>query len=328
MLACCYDKYVKPNRQTHPGGASPVPDVSVVIVNWNLRDLLRRCLESVRRNSGGLAVEIVVVDNDSSDGSARMVADEFPEAVVIVNRENAGFGRASNQGMKASHGRYLLLLNNDAVLFEGALTRMVGYMDSHPEAGVCGPRVVNPDGSLQVYSKGYYPSIPRIVAQLFLPRRLRHPFGRSLGLYEFQDTMDAREFDWLSGCALLARRQAIEEVGYLDAAVFMYCEDMDWCYRMNRAGWKVACLPRAQAEHLGGQSMKMQRGAAVGSHAAGLMAFYSKYHGRKASAVFRIALWVGYGVQAVGWLVAGLFGRGEGWGKLRRLLRGKHCVRR
>ncbi|MCL4473122.1 MAG: glycosyltransferase family 2 protein [Actinobacteria bacterium] len=312
---------MKPNRTTHPGSAGPAPDVSVIIVNWNLRDLLRRCLESVRLDSEGLNVETVVVDNDSTDGSAGMVADEFPEAVIIANRENAGFGRASNQGMEASRGRYLFFLNNDATLFEGALGRMVGYMEAHPEAGACGPRVVNPDGSLQVYSKGYYPSIPRIIGQFFLPQGLRHPFGRSLGLYESSDRMEAREFEWLSGCALLVRREAVEKVGSLNADVFMYCEDMDWCYRMRLAGWKVMYLPQAKVEHLGGQSMKMQHGAAVGSHAAGLLAFYSRYHGVAATAVFRAVLLAGYTVQAAGWLVAALFGRGGGLDKLRRVFR-------
>jgi GT2 family glycosyltransferase len=299
-----------------------IPDVSVIIVNWNLKELLRRCIDSVHRHAGDLSVEIIVVDNGSSDGSPEMLAAEFPGVTMIGNPENAGFAKASNQGMAAVGGRYLFLLNNDATLFDGALPLMVGYMDSHPDTGICGPRVVNGDGTLQVYSRGFYPSIPRILGQFFLPGRLRHPGGKALGLYEFEDKMEVREFDWLSGCAMLARRRAVEAVGYMDAAVFMYCEDIDWCYRMKRAGWKVIYLPQAQVEHLGGQSMKMQQGAAVGSHAAGLVAFYSRYHGAAASTVFRAVLWAGYGVQAVGWLAGALFGRGAGLNKLRRLFPG------
>lgn len=297
------------------------PDVSVIVVNWNLRELLRSCLESVRRHAGGLAVEIIVVDNASRDGSSGMVAREFPETTVIGNLENAGFARASNQGMAAARGRYFFLLNNDATLFEGALPLMVAYMDSHLGAGACGPRVVNGDGTLQAFSKGYYPSIPRILGHFFLPGRLQHPGGKALGLYEFEDRMEMRQFDWLSGCALMVRRQAAEETGFLDAAVFMYCEDIDWCYRMKRSGWSAIYLPEARVVHLGGQSMKMQQGAAVGSHASGLAAFYARYHGAGASLVFRAVLWTGYGVQTIGWLVAALFGRSGGVNKLRRLLR-------
>ena len=308
------------NRQSRTGGG-PAPDVSVIIVNWNLGDLLRRCLKSVIKYAGDLSVEIIVVDNGSSDGSPEMVAREFPEAAVIANSGNEGFAAAGNQGMEAAAGRYLLLLNNDATLFAGALPAMVRYMDAHPGAGVCGPRIVNGDGSLQVYSKGYYPSVPRIMGQFFLPGALRHPAGRSLGLYEYADRREAREFDWLSGCALLARREAAEAVGFLNADVFMYCEDIDWCYRMWHGGWSIMYLPQAGAMHLGGQSMKLQAGAAVGSHASGLLVFYSRYHGPWASLTFRALLFAGYIVRAAGWLAAAVVGRGAGFDKLRRGVR-------
>lgn len=296
-----------------------VPDVSVIIVNWNLRDFLRRCLESIHSQGGNLTVETIVVDNASSDGSTGMMEQEFPDVLRIINEENAGFARACNQGLREAGSRYLFLLNNDAELLEGVLASLVGFMDAHPDIGVCGPRVVNGDGTLQVHSKGFYPSIPRIAGQLFLPGYSRHPGGRSLGLYEFNDDMKIREFDWLSGCALLARREAVEDVGLLDAEVFMYCEDMDWCYRMKQAGWKVMYLPLAQVLHYGGQSMLRQRGAIVGSHAAGLVAYYSRYHGRAAALLFRMVLAAGYAVQAVGWVIGGLFGRRSGLDKLKRI---------
>lgn len=310
------------NRETLPHiyrGSQSIPDISVVIVNWNLRDLLRRCLESVKLQGDGVAVETIVVDNGSSDGSAEMVGRVFPEVILIRNSENAGFSRASNQGMQAASGRYLFLLNNDSLLLDGALKRLVAYMDLYPETGVSGPRVINSDGTLQVYSKGYYPSVPRIMGQLFLPEKIKHAWGSSLCLYEFEDKMEIQEFDWLSGCALMARRQAVEEVGLLDAEVFMYCEDVDWCYRMSKSGWRVMYLPQAQVLHYGGQSMRKQSGGAVGAHASGLAAYYSRYHGRAAALVFRMVLGAGYTVRAVGWLVGGLLGRRAGLDKLKRM---------
>jgi len=294
------------------------PDVSVIVVNWNLRDYLRRCLKSILLQSGNLAVETIVVDNASDDGSISMLEQEFFEVSRIINRENVGFARASNQGMEKAEGRYLFLLNNDAELLEGALSSLVDYMDTHPDVGVCGPRVVNSDGTLQVHSKGFYPTISRMAGQLFLPRNLRHPAGRSLGLYEFNDDRTIREFDWLSGCALLVRREAVVETGMFDTGIFMYCEDIDWCYRMKKKGWKVVNNPQVDVIHFGGQSMKLQEGAAVGSHAAALADFYARYHSRSATTVFRIVLSTGYVVQAIGWMLAAIVGKREGLDKLKR----------
>jgi len=295
-----------------------VPDVSIIIVNWNLREFLHGCVKSIRSRSGSLIVETIVVDNASGDGSIRMMEEEFPEVSRIINTENAGFARACNQGMKEAGGRYIFLLNNDAELLEGALAFLVEFMDAHPDIGVCGPRVVNGDGTLQVHSKGFYPSIPRIAGQFFLPGYARHPGGRTLGLYEYNDDLKVREVDWLSGCALLARSEAVEDVGLLDAEVFMYCEDIDWCYRMKKSGWKVMYMPQAHVLHYGGQSMLRQKGAKVGSHAAGLVAYYTRYHGRAAAWLFRVVLTTGYAVHAAGWIIGGFFGRSHGMDKLKR----------
>lgn len=298
----------------------PVPDVSIIIVNWNLMVFLKNCLESIRSRGDGLTVETIVVDNASGDGSVEMVKHDFPEVTLIINRENVGFARASNQGMENARGRYFFLLNNDAVLLDGVLASLVDYMEAHRDVGTCGPRVINGDGTLQINSKGFYPTIPRIAAQLIMPGFFRHPGGRSLGLYEYRDDRKTREYNWLSGCALLARREAVQGVGVLDAEVFMYCEDIDWCYRMKQAGWKVVNLPEVNVLHYGGQSMKLQMGVTVGSHAAGLVAFYKRYHSKSATAVFRVVLSAGYVIQTVGWMLAAVIGRREGLDKIKRLL--------
>lgn len=295
------------------------PDVSVIIANWNLKGILHECLDSVRRGSAGLAVELIVIDNASSDGSAGMIAEDLPEAILIVNNVNRGFAYACNQGIEAARGRYLFLLNNDAILHEGALVRMVEFLDLHDKVGLAGPGVVNVNGSPQERSRGYFPSIPRALAHFFLPSSLRNGKHRALGIYEPRASNE-EQIDWFSGCALVARRKAVDQVGLLDASVFMYCEDVDWCYRMRQAGWEICQVPGAVVTHYGGRSMKLQTGRTVGAHASGLVAFYAKHHGRLRAAAFRGVIWSGYAVRVLGWVGGGLAGRSSGLGKLRRLL--------
>jgi GT2 family glycosyltransferase len=302
------------------------PDVSVVVVNWNLKEYLRDCLNSLQQHSGDLTVETLVVDNGSTDGSIEMVKKEFPNVTLLCNAKNVGFSRASNQAIKKAGGRYLFLMNNDAILFKDALPRLVEFMDQNTDVGICGPKVINEDGTLQIYAKGYYPSLPRALGHFFLPPILHRCF-RSLGFYEFQESIISKPIDWLSGCAILARREAVESVGMLNEKVFMYCEDVDWCYRMNRAGWKIYYVPSAVVMHYGGQSMKKQTGKVVGAHRAGLVAFYSQYHGSVASTVFRMVLLIGYAMQALRWVGSALFGRRAGLDKIRRRLRHSASVK-
>jgi GT2 family glycosyltransferase len=300
--------------------AGQSPDVTVIIVNWNLKEHLEECLQSLRSYGVSLAIETIVVDNASTDGSAEMVETRFSEVLLIENSDNVGFSRANNQAMEVASGRYIFLLNNDTLLFEGSLQILIDYMDDNPGVGLCGPRVVNEDGSMQIRSKGRYPSIATALGHFFLPSSRQHRGQQPLGFYEHQDINKARSMDWVSGCALLVRREAIEAVGMLDADVFMYCEDVDWCYRMNRAGWQVSYVPSSVVLHYGGKSMKKQKGKAVGAHKDGLIAFYGKYHSAGTTAVFRTILWTGYAVQAAGWLAGGLAGREGGIDKIRRLL--------
>ena len=277
------------------------PDVSVIVVIWNLKELLGECLDSIRLSARDLDVETIVVDNASTDGSADMVASEYPWVTLIRNEDNLGFSRANNQAIDMARGRYIFLLNNDAVLQGDALADLVSFMDEHEQAGACGPRVVNADGTMQVRSKGRFPSISTALAHFFLPAGLQNAGGVPLGFYEHQDLIGARPMDWVSGCALMVRRRLVESVGPLDADVFMYCEDVDWCLRISKAGWPVWYVPSVVVLHYGGQSMKKQMGRVVGAHKAGLEAFYSKYHGRPANVVFRVVLWAGYATKGIGW---------------------------
>lgn len=301
--------------------SSSTSDVSVIIVNWNLKDELGACLDSLKNNAGGMDIETIVVDNGSTDGSAEMVDRDHPGIKLIRNRENLGFSKANNQAMAVAGGRYFFLLNNDTLIQKYSLSRLVEFMDSHADVGICGPRVVNADGSLQIRSRGRYPTIPGALGQYFLPTRLRKLVSGSTGFYDFRDNINPGSMDWISGCALLARRTAVGEVGMLDAGIFMYLEDVDWCYRMRLAGWQVWNVPDSVVLHYGGRSMNKQSGVAVGAHAAGLVEFYSRYHSPGAALVFRVILGVGYTLQAIGWLVSGMFGRGAGLDKIRRMVR-------
>ncbi|GBE57315.1 N-acetylglucosaminyl-diphospho-decaprenol L-rhamnosyltransferase [bacterium BMS3Abin01] len=303
----------------------PIPDVSIIIVNWNLGQVLRECLESVERHSGGLLTETIVVDNASRDGSPEMVESKFPGVKLLRNNENVGFSRANNQGMRVARGRYIFLLNSDAVVAADALSSLVAFMDENMELGVCGPRVVNVDGTLQVRARGRYPSIATAAGHFLLPRSWRQRVPLISGIYDDEDYAGPRMVDWLSGCALMARREAVESVGMLDAEVFMYCEDVDWCYRMRLGGWKVCYLPAARVMHYGGLSMKQQQGKIVAAHARGLAAFYGKHHGKKATVIFKSVLWLGYSMKAAGWIIEALVGTSSGgMDKLRRLFKGRN----
>jgi N-acetylglucosaminyl-diphospho-decaprenol L-rhamnosyltransferase len=224
--------------------------VSVVIVSFNAREHLERCLDAV---AGG-EHEVVVVDNASSDGSPALVRERFPSVRLVELEENVGFGAANNAGVEAASGRWLLLLNSDAWPVDDALDRLVAFAEAYPRAGIVGPRLRNTDGSLQPSVRGY-PTLWRIATEYLFLRRLA---PRSDALNAFYgggfDHASVREVEALKGAVLLARREAYEQVGGFDPAYFMYGEEMDLCYRVRRAGWAVVFDPDAEFVHVGGVS--------------------------------------------------------------------------
>lgn len=229
-------------------------DVSIVIVSFNTRDILRRCLQSVLDHGGEVRYEIIVVDNASNDQSVTMVAAEFPQVNLIANRRNLMFAAAGNQGMAIARGRYLLLLNSDAFLRAGALATLVRFLDDSPRAAIVGPKVLNTDGSLQ--SKGF--AAPRIGLGLMrvtglnklLPERLKH---RWFSRY-FWDEAKATMPDVLSGCCMLLKASVVREIGPLCEDFYHGGEDGEWCFRARRAGHEVWFFPEAVVEHIGGAS--------------------------------------------------------------------------
>lgn len=233
-----------------PGGGpcAAVPDLSVVVVNRNTRELLAECLESIRALAAPVRVEVIVVDNGSTDGSVERVRDEFPEVRLIENPENTGYAFPNNQGIEASRGRYLLLLNSDTVLRPGALARLVEFMDTHPEAGACGPLLRFPDGRLQ--RSCYSIPSPRTLLSSLLTLDRRFPRSRVFGNEHMGFEHDhTGEVEALLGAALLVRREVLKEVGVLDEQLRIHYNDFDWCLRIREAGWKIYFVHDAEVIH-------------------------------------------------------------------------------
>jgi hypothetical protein len=288
-------------------------DLSVVIVNWNVKALLAKCLRSLMDAPGwqlippdgeaaapdGRAMEIWVVDSASSDGSAEMVRQDFPGAGLIANTENVGFTRGNNQGIARCRGRAILLLNPDTEVLGDALGVMLEYLDAHPDAGVAGPRITTPDGGVQP-SRRRFPTyatafVESTCLQQWFPR---HPL---LARYYMWDAPDDREqdVDWLEGACLLARTEAVQQVGGLDERFFMYSEELDWCQRIKAAGWRVVYLPQAQILHYGGKSSDQVAAAKHIHFQRSKIAYYTKYFGR-----FRGGLLRGFLLATYAWMLA------------------------
>jgi GT2 family glycosyltransferase len=234
-------------------GVSAV-DVSVIIVNWNTRELLRRCIESVLAQSAPLETEVIVVDNDSQDGSAEMVRQSFPGVTLIANGRNRGFAAANNQGIELATGKYILLLNSDTIVLNNAIARAVRLMPD--DAAALGVRVLNPDGTLQPTCFMYPSALNMLLSSTYLYKlfpRVRF-FGRERMTWWDRD--DNRQVDVVTGCFLLARREAVDAIGPMDERFFMYAEETDWCYRFGKAGWKVMFTPGAEIIHYGGASTR------------------------------------------------------------------------
>ncbi len=259
-------------------------DLAIVIVSWNVRELLAACLESLDFQIPNSKFQIVVVDNASADGSAEMVASRFPHVRLIANRHNPGFAGGNNQAMRAvtihdSHlPRYVLLLNPDTLARAGAIEALVNFMDSAPQAGACGARLVYGDGSFQHSAFGF-PGLAQIALD-FWPLHRRLLDSRLNGRYprRLYAAGEPFEVDHPLGAALMARTEAIAQVGLMDDGFHMYCEEIDWCWRIKRAGWKIYCVPRAEIVHYGGQSTAQARPEMIVNLWLSRKRLYGKYY--------------------------------------------------
>ncbi|MBN1203138.1 MAG: glycosyltransferase family 2 protein [Anaerolineae bacterium] len=262
-------------------------DLGIVIVSWNTRDLLRNCLLSIAASGGDFAHRVVVVDNASSDGSAAMVADEFPGVELIASPTNEGFTGGNNRGLRAlgfecgcddSAPRYALVLNPDTVLPPTTLVTMLAYMDADKSIGVAGPKLVMLDGNLDLACRRSFPS-PEISFYRMVGLSKLFPHSRRFGRYNmtYLDPDIETEVDSVVGAFMIVRREAIRQVGLFDETFFMYGEDLDWAYRIKQAGWKVMYNPNVTVTHV-------KRAASSQSHRAqrefyrAMLIFYRKHY--------------------------------------------------
>lgn len=224
-------------------------DLSIIILNYKTRGLLKECLRAIRNARPQLAVEVIAVDNDSEDGTPEAVRREFPEVRVIESDINRGYAGGNNLGLKVATGRYLMIMNPDIIVFPGALETLVKYLDEHSDVGLVGPRLSNPDGTLQHscyrFHTPWTPLLRRTpIGALGFARRALDRF-----LMEDEDHSKPMDVDWLLGGAIVARRTAVDRVGLLDERFFMYFDDVDWCRRFWEAGFRVVYVPNAYMVH-------------------------------------------------------------------------------
>lgn len=295
-------------------------DVSIIIVNWNTRDILRDCLKSVYEQTQDIEFEVIVVDNASADGSAEMVKKNFPRVTLLENSENHGFAAANNQGIAIARGRYVLLLNSDTVILEKAIEKTISFADSHPKAAVVGCRVLNPDMTLQ-HSCFMFPSILNMLLSATYLYKLfprNKFFGRER--MTWWDRNDVREVDVITGCFMLVRRKVIEQVGLMDERFFMYGEETDWCYRFKKAGWKNIFIPDVKIIHIGGQSSKKIATEMSLQLWGSILQFVNKHRPRWAYVLACLLVWLFCAVRIPFWFVCFLFSRQDrkyNWGRMK-----------
>lgn len=263
--------------------------LSIVIINWNVQELLASCLASIDRNMKQLAlpsVETVVIDNASTDGSVEMVSEKFPWVKLVVNEQNSGFAKANNQGIALCTGDYILLLNPDTQLHDFALQRMIIYLDEHPDVGAVGPYLENPDGTLQ-YSCYPTPSLRRESMRLLNPNR-----NAGHGAYAMHEwsTTQPREVDVIQGACLMIRRKVFQQVGLLDESYFIYTEEVDLCTRIQQAGWKIVWVPTARVVHYGGQSTRQVATQMFLQLYASKVIYFRKHRGRVIASLYKLLL--------------------------------------
>lgn len=268
-------------------------DLSIIIVSWNVADLLRTCLGTIFAARGKLCLEVIVVDSASSDETVSMLKSEYPQVRVLAQTQNVGFTRGNNIGLQAATGRNILLLNPDTEVLENALTEMVCYLDQHGDVGIVGPHTLNSDGTTQS-SRRRFPTIATAFfestwLQAYAPRKL-------LDRFYVTDAPDAAtlDVDWVQGSALMARRAVYEQIGPLDEGYVMYSEELDWCKRAKGAGWRVVYVGSARIIHHGGKSTD-QAGPRKHIHfQQSKLRYFRKHHGPVSAGLLRVFLLISY----------------------------------
>ena len=253
-------------------------DLSIIVINLNNSRILKDCLRSIFDLTTKASFEVIVVDNASTDDSVGMVKENFPGIILIENKQNLGFPKANNQGLNLSKGRYCMLLNNDTIMKNNALDKLVEFMDANPVVGACGPKLLNIDGTPQ--RQGGFFGIP------------------------FWKTDKPKEVGFIMGACLVVRRETIEKVGKLDENLFFYNEDLDWCKRIKTTGWKIYFVPQAEVIHYGGYSTRrtFNKRMFVEGFRGGLY-FCKKHYGVLAHYIYRAVLALFFPIAVMGLVI-------------------------
>jgi GT2 family glycosyltransferase len=276
-------------------------DVCIIIVNWNTKEYLLSCLESILQKTGSVPWKVVVVDNGSQDGSSTAVKRKYPAVHLVENDRNLGFSKAANQGLRNSSGRYVLLLNPDTQVQEGALEQLVSFMEGHPEAGVAGVQLLNPDGSKQ----NSVANFPSFATELLNKNLLRWMFPKKFPGKQ-KNYFRPIEVDSVIGACMIVRREAIGQVGLLDEDYFLFLEETDWCYRMKKAGWKVYHLPQTEVYHYQGKSTEIARKRAKVEYYRSRYYFFKKNKGSLQWFILLTGLLIRLGFELLAMAVASL----------------------
>ncbi len=281
------------------------PDVSVLVVSWNTRDLLRECLRSIYLRPSSVSLEVICVDNASSDGSVEMVRREYPQVRIIANQTNERFVAANNQAIQVARGRYVLLLNSDTIVLEDAIGALVRFADRNPRGAVFGGRVLNPDLTLQRSCFRYPSVLNALLSATYLYKIFPRSqfFGRQFMTWWSYD--DSREVETVSGCFALVRREAIQAVGAMDPIFYFYVDDDDWCYRFASEGWKVMFTPEARIIHYGGRSTRIQQRSFLLQLHGSVLVFMRIHRGRMSFILMRLLIGTFFLIRMPYWWLKG-----------------------
>lgn len=279
-------------------------DISIIIVNWNTCEATCNCLWSILNQTVSIKYEIILIDNASSDESVEVIQHSFPDVKLVENNCNCGFATANNQGMEIASGRYMLLLNSDTIVLDGAIQKAIAFADQHLDAGLIGCRIQNPDRTLQP-NCFMYPSLSNMLFLTFYLNKLfpkSRFFGRERMTWWNHDQV--KDVEAIMGAFMLARKEAVDQVGMMDEDYFMYAEETDWCCRFKKAGWRVLFTPDAQIIHLGGQSSKHVKIRSTVQLWLGILQFFYKHRGRLAFLAACVLISLFFAIRIPLWIVA------------------------
>jgi GT2 family glycosyltransferase len=287
---------------------SQTTKVSIVIVNWRTPLLLKRCLEAISNDDSAKDFEIFVVDNASGDQSLAILSTEFPSVKVIANQDNLGFSKACNQAIPLTSGEYILLLNPDTLVVDSAISQLAAFLDNNSQCGAVGPKVLNDDGTLQLACRR---SFPTPIAALFRLTYLSklfpgHPIFAKYNM-TYANPEEIYQVDALSGSCMMVRRKAIAQIGLLDEDIFMFGEDIDWCWRIKQSGWQIVYCPQAVIYHSHGAASRLRpAGATINLH-KGMAVFYRKHLAKNYWPVFNQLVYLVIWLRALVFIVINTF---------------------